>query len=151
MAAITICSDFGAPHNKVCHCFHVSPSICHEVMGPDAMILVFWLLHFNTTFLLSSFTFIKKLLSSTSLSAIRVVSPAYLRLLIFPLAILIPACASGGYGPIFLVSSLVLGNSDYNAVTLLSPWGTGASGVRALFAHQRFWWVPKIFNVNLDF
>ena len=24
----------------VCHCFHCSPSICHEVMGPDAMILV---------------------------------------------------------------------------------------------------------------
>ena len=41
MAAVTICSDFGAQENKVCHCFLVSPSICHEVMGPDAMILVF--------------------------------------------------------------------------------------------------------------
>ena len=29
------------PPNKVSHCFHCSPSICHEVMGPDAMILVF--------------------------------------------------------------------------------------------------------------
>ena len=38
MAAVTICSDFGAPKNKVSHCF---PSICHEVMGPDAKILVF--------------------------------------------------------------------------------------------------------------
>ena len=28
------------PKNKVCHCI-VSPSISHEVMGPDAMILVF--------------------------------------------------------------------------------------------------------------
>ena len=28
------------PKNKVCHCFHCCPSICHEVMGPDAMILV---------------------------------------------------------------------------------------------------------------
>ena len=27
--------------NKVCHCFHCFPSICHEVMGPEAMILVF--------------------------------------------------------------------------------------------------------------
>ena len=45
----------------------VSPSICHEVMGPDAMILVFWMLNFK---------------------------PAYLRLLIFLPAILIPACAS---------------------------------------------------------
>ena len=72
----------------------VSPSICHEVMGPDAMILVFWMLSFKPTFSLSSFTFIKRLFSSSSLSVIRVVSSAYLRWLIFLLAILIPACAS---------------------------------------------------------
>ena len=41
-----------------------SPSICHEVMGPDAMILVFWMLHFKPTFSLSSITFIKRLFSS---------------------------------------------------------------------------------------
>ena len=41
MAAVTISSDFGAPQNKVCHCFHYFPFICHEVLGPDAMILVF--------------------------------------------------------------------------------------------------------------
>ena len=35
----------------------VSPSICHEVMGPDAMMLVFWMLSFKPTFSLSSFTF----------------------------------------------------------------------------------------------
>ena len=40
------------------------------------------------------FTFIKRLYSSSSLTAIRVVSSAYLRLLIFLLAILMPACAS---------------------------------------------------------
>ena len=40
MAAVTICSDFGAQENKVCHCFPYFP-ICHEVMGLDAMILVF--------------------------------------------------------------------------------------------------------------
>ena len=60
----------------------VSPSICHEVMGLDAMILVFWMFSFKPTFSLSSFTFIKRLFSSSSLFAIRVVSPAYLRLLI---------------------------------------------------------------------
>ena len=38
----------------------VSPSICHEVMGPDAMILVFWMLSFKPTFSLSSFTFIRQ-------------------------------------------------------------------------------------------
>ena len=59
----------------------VSSSICHEVMGPDAMILVFWsLLNFKPTFSLSSFTSIKRLYSSSLLSAIRVVSFAYLRL-----------------------------------------------------------------------
>ena len=31
----------------------VSPSICHEVMGPDAMIVVFWMLSFKPTFSLS--------------------------------------------------------------------------------------------------
>ena len=70
----------------------VSPSICHEVMRPDAMILVFWVLSFKPTFSLSFFT--KRLFSSSSLSAISVVSSEYLRLLIFLLAILIPACAS---------------------------------------------------------
>ena len=64
----------------------VSPYTCHEVMGLDAMILVFRMLSFKPTFSLFSFTFIKKLFSS-SLSAIRVVSSAYLRLLIFLSAI----------------------------------------------------------------
>ena len=60
----------------------VSPSIFQEVMGPDAMIFVFWMLSFKPAFSLSSFTFIKRLFSSSSLCAIRMVSSAYLRLLI---------------------------------------------------------------------
>ena len=51
----------------------VSPSISHEVMGQDAMILVFWMLSFKPTFSLSSFTFIKRLFSSSSFSAKRVI------------------------------------------------------------------------------
>ena len=39
-SAVTICSDFGAQKNKVTISI-VSPSICHEVMEPDAVILVF--------------------------------------------------------------------------------------------------------------
>ena len=61
MAAVTICSDFGTHKNKVFHCFHCSPSICHEVMRPNAMMLVFWMLDFKPTFSLSSLTFIKRL------------------------------------------------------------------------------------------
>ena len=48
----------------------ISPSTCHEVMGLDAMILVFWMLSFKRAFSLSSFTFIKRLFRSSLLSAI---------------------------------------------------------------------------------
>ena len=98
----------------------VSPSICHEVMGPDAMILVFWMLSFKPNFSLSSFIFIKRLFSSSSLSAIRVVSPAYLRLLIFLPAILIPACASAS--PVFcmMYSACKLNKQGDN----IQPWCT---------------------------
>ena len=66
-----------------------SPSICHEEMGPDAVILVLQMLGFKHAFSFSSFTLIKRLFSSSSLSAIKVLSSAYLRLLIFFPAILI--------------------------------------------------------------
>ena len=64
---------------------------------PDVMIIVvvvFLMLSLKTAFSFSSFILIKKLFSSSSLSAIRVVSSAYCRLLIFLLAILIPNCDS---------------------------------------------------------
>ena len=60
----------------------VSPSFCYEVMGPDAMILIFRMLSFKPTFSVSSFTFIKRFFGSPSLFAIRVVSSAYLLLLL---------------------------------------------------------------------
>ena len=69
----------------------VSPSICHGVMEPDATILVFWMLSFKSASSLSYFTFTKRLFSSSLLFGIRVVSFAYLKLLIFLPAILIPA------------------------------------------------------------
>ena len=67
-------------------------------MELDAMILVFLMLTFKPAFSLSSFTLIKMLFSSSSLSAITVVSYggiiSYLRLMILLLAILIPICVS---------------------------------------------------------
>ena len=98
----------------------VSPSICHKVMGPDAMILIFWMLSFKPTFSLSSFTFIKRLFSSSSLSAIRVVSSAYLRLLIFLLAILIPACASSSPAFLMMYSAHKLNKQGDD----IQPWRT---------------------------
>ena len=71
MAAVTACSDFEVPQNKVCHYFHCSLSVCHEMMGPEAMILVFQMLSFKPVFSLSSFTFIKRLFNASSLSAVR--------------------------------------------------------------------------------
>ena len=82
MATFIICNDFGAQENKVRHYF-VFLSLCYEVMGLCAMIFVFWMLSLKSAFSLSSFTFMKRLFSSSSLSAIRVVSCAYLRLLLF--------------------------------------------------------------------
>ena len=61
----------------------VSPSICHKVMGLDALVLVFWIFSFKSTFSLSSFTFIRRLFTSSSLYDVRVEPSSYLRLLIF--------------------------------------------------------------------
>ena len=98
----------------------VSPSICHEVMGPDVMILVFWMLSFKPTLLLSPFTFIKRLFSSSSLSALRVVSSAYLKLLIFLPAILVPACASSSPAFHMMYSAYKLNKQGDN----IQPWHT---------------------------
>ena len=97
----------------------VSPSICHEVMGPDAMMLVFWMLSFKTTISLYSFTFIKRHFSS-SLYAIRVVSSAYLRLLIYLPAILIPVCASSSPAFLMMYSAYKLNKQGDN----IQPWPT---------------------------
>ena len=121
MATVTICSDFGVQKNKFCHCFHCFPIFCHEVMRLDAMILVFWMLSFMPTFSLSSFTFIKRLFSSSLFSAIRVVSSVHLRLLIFLLAILIPACASSGPAFLMMYSAYELNKQGDNNI---QPWHT---------------------------
>ena len=83
-------------------------------------ILAFWMLSFKPTFSLSSFTFIKRLFSSSLLSAIRVVSSAYLRLLIFLPAILIPACASSSPAFLVMYSVYKLNNQGDN----IQPWCT---------------------------
>ena len=96
----------------------VSPSICHEVMGLDAMILVLWTLSFKPTFSLSSFMFIKRLFNSSSLYAKRVVLSAYLRLLIFLPAILIAACASSSPAFLMIYSAFKLNKQGDN----IQPW-----------------------------
>ena len=98
----------------------VFPSICHEVVGPDAMIFIFWMLSFKPAFSLSSYTFIKRLFSSFSLSAKRVVLSADLRLSIFPPAVLIPACASSSPAFRMMYSVYKLNKQGDN----IQPWCT---------------------------
>ena len=95
-------------------------SICHEVIRSDVMILVFWMLSFKPTFSLSSFTFIERLFSSSSLSAIKVVLYAYLRLLIFLPEILIPVCDSSSLAFHMMYSAQKLNTQGDN----IQPWRT---------------------------
>ena len=118
MVEDTICSDFGAL--KFFHCFHCFPIYLPWSDGTDAMILVFWMLSFKPAFSLSSFTFIKRLFSSASLSAIRVASSAYLKLLIFLPAILIPAYASSGQAFCMMYSAYKLNKQGDS----IQPWCT---------------------------
>ena len=59
--------------------FSFSPSTCHEVMEPDTIILDFLMLSFKPAYSRSCFTLTKRLFSSSLLSAIRVVTSAYLK------------------------------------------------------------------------
>ena len=97
-----------------------SPSICHEMMGLGALILVSWMLSFKPAFSLFSLILIKRLFGSSSLSAIRVVSFAYLRLLIFLPAILIPACDSFSLAFHMMYSAQKLNKQGDN----IQPWCT---------------------------
>ena len=117
---ITICSDFGAWKNKVCHCFHCFPIALPWSDATRCQELSLLMLSFKPKVSLSSFTFIKRLFSPSLLSAIRVVSSAYQRLLIFLLAKLIPAWASSI--PVFIMkySAYKLNKQGNN----IQPWRT---------------------------
>ena len=67
-----------------------------------------------------SFTFTKRIFSSSSLSPIQVVSSAYLKLLIFLLAMLIPTCASSSPSFCMMYSAHKLNKQDDN----IQPWRT---------------------------
>ena len=94
-------------------------------MGPDTMILVFWMLSFKPKFSLFSFTFIKRIFNS-SLFAIREVSSAYLRLLIFLAAILNSTCVSSSPAFLMMYSACKLNKQEtiYSLDVLLSLLGT---------------------------
>ena len=100
--------------------FHCFPIYLPWSDGTRHHDLRFWMLSFKPAFSLSSFAFIKRLFSSFSLSAIRVVSSAYLRLLIFLPAILIPVCASSSPAFHMMYSAYKLNKLGDN----IQPWCT---------------------------
>ena len=120
MAAVTICSDFEPPKIKSANVYTVSPSICHEVMEPDAMALVFWKLSVKPAFFHSTLSLLSRGSSVPLLFLQRVVSSAYLRFLIFLQAILIPVCVS--FSPAFCIifSACKLNKQGDN----IQPWST---------------------------
>ena len=88
------------------------------------MILVFLTLSYKPDFSLSSFILMKRLFHS-SLSAMRVISSIYLRLLIIVLEILIPACDSSSSAFHMIYSTCKLSRETiYSLVMLLSQFWT---------------------------
>jgi len=134
MDAVTICSGFGAQENKVSHCFHCLPIYLLWSDGTRCHDLSFLNVEFQANFSLSSFTFIKSLFSSSSLSAIRVVSSAYLRLLIFILAIFIAACVSSIPAFLMMYSAYRLNKQSDN----MQPWLTPSQFGTSLLLHVQF-------------
>ena len=119
MAEVTICSDFRAQENKVCHCFHCFPIYLPGSDGTGCHDLSFLNVEPDFSF---SFTFIKRLFSSSLFSVIRVVSSAYLRLLMFLLAILILAFASSSPGFQVMCSAYKLNEQGDNIQPCLTPF-----------------------------
>ena len=113
--------------------YTVSSSVFHEVMGPGAMILVFWMLSFKSTFFTLLFYFHQEAFSS-SLSGISVVSSAYLRLLIFLPAILIPICASSSPAFLMMYSAYKLNKHGDN----IQPWRTHFLNWNQSVVHVQF-------------
>ena len=89
---------------------------------PWSQFFLFSIFSLKPVLSLSSFTLIKRLFSSYSLSAIRVVSSAYLRLLIFLPAILIPICDSSRPALCMMYSTYALNKQGNNRQPCHTPF-----------------------------
>ena len=125
MVAVTIFSDFGAQKNKICHCLQFFPFYLPWSDGTGyhdlrfLWLFVFLMLSFKPAFSLSSFN---RLFSSSSLSAIRIVSSEYLILLIFLLEIMNPACDSSSLVFHMMYSAYKLNKQDDNIQLWCTPF-----------------------------
>ena len=83
MTAPTICSDFGAPKNKVCHCFHFSCVYLPWSDGAGFHDLSFLNVEFSASFFTLLFYLYQEALYSSSLSAVRVLDHMVVLFLVF--------------------------------------------------------------------
>ena len=120
MAAVTVRSDWGAQENKIYHGFHFFPFYLLWSDGTGYHGLSFLNVEFQANFFTLSFHFIKRFFSSSSLSATRLVSSAYLRVLIFLPASLILACASSSPAFHMMYSTYKLNKQGDD----IQPWRT---------------------------
>ena len=122
MAAVTVRSDFGVQENKICYCFHVFPFYLPWSDETGCQDLSFLNIKFQASFFILLLHLHQEALSSSSLSAIRVESSAYLRLLIFLLVNLIPACDSSSLAFHMLYSAYKLNKQGDNIQPLRTPF-----------------------------
>ena len=127
MAAAMVFSEFGTQENKISQCFYFSPLClplsdgtgCHYL---SFVFFFFLMLSFKPAFSLPSFTLIKRLFSSSSPSVIKMVSSAYLRLLIIIPAILILSCDSSTPAFCMMCSTYKLKKLDDNIQPCHTPF-----------------------------
>ena len=122
MAAVTIHIDFRAQEEEICHCFHIFPFYLPWSDGVGCCDLRFLIFSFKLAFSLSYLTLIKRYFSSASVSAIRVVSSVYLRLLILLPAILVPACNSASPAFLMMCSVYKLSKQHDNKQSCHTPF-----------------------------
>ena len=119
MAVVTICLDFRTQKKEICQLLPSCPLLLPWSDGTGCHDLSFLNVSFKPTFSLSSFTFIKRLFISSSLSAIKVMSSAYIWGYCHP-AILIPACASSNLAFLMMYYEYKLNKQGDN----IQPWRT---------------------------
>ena len=120
MTAVIIHSDFGAQEKKIFHCFHCFNICLPWSDGIRYLDLIFWMLSFKLAFSFSSFIFIKRLFSSSSLSAVRVVVICISQVIDISPSNLIPACVSSS--PVFsMMHSACKLNKQGDSI---QPWCT---------------------------
>ena len=145
MAVVTIHSDFGAPKIKSATVSFPPINLpwSYETGCYDRF---FWMLNFKPAFSLSSFTFIKRLFSFSSLSTIMVVSSAYLTLLIFLRANLIPACDSSSLVFCVMHSAYKLNKQSDNIHPWHTPFPILNQSVVILFCAKSLQWYLTLCN-----